>query len=244
MHRCAMVSVNGGWNLLIGATTVTGSWHPLAPPAECAAVWDEAAKDRCFERAARRSIAVAPAAWFARVPDKLASTFDYIGAAPWYLHASNPEAFDDEAKWKLGAAETVTCRLLLVGALVACARIAGARPRLRAPLAALGAVAALTTHGWIGYVALFVCIALAGWRAIAEAPLAVASTAAVVVATTAVHAAFFGAGRYGLAVVPFVTALAFVGRRSPEKTPELSCSGYQRTFTSREAEAGKASPAR
>jgi hypothetical protein len=212
MHRCAMVSMNGGWTLLIGATTVTGAWHPLAPPAECATVWDEGAKDLCFERAARRSIAVAPAVWLARVPDKLASTFDYIGAAPWYLHASNPAAFDDEAKWKLGATETVTCRLLLVGALVACARIAGPRARLRVALAACGAVAALTTHGWIGYVAVFVCILLAGWRAIEQAPLAVASAAAVVLVTAIVHAAFFGAGRYGLAAVPFVTVLAFVGR--------------------------------
>jgi hypothetical protein len=225
MHRCAMVSVNGGWNLLVGATTVNGAWHPLAPPAECASVWDEAAKDLCFGRAARRSIALAPAAWLARVPDKLASTFDYIGAAPWYLHASNPVAFDDEAKRKLGLAETVTCRLLLVGALVACARIAGPRARWRAAVAAYGAVAALTTHGWIAYVALFVCIALAGWRAIEQAPLAVASTAAVVVATASVHAAFFGAGRYGLAAVPFVTALAFVGSRSSQSRSSVDPRG-------------------
>jgi hypothetical protein len=35
-------------------------------------------------------------------------------------------------------------------------------------------------------------------------------TAAVLVATAVLHAVFFGAGRYGLVVVPFVTALAFV----------------------------------
>src|SRR5262245_11712687 len=29
MHRCALVSVNGGWNLLIGAHTESGSWAPL-----------------------------------------------------------------------------------------------------------------------------------------------------------------------------------------------------------------------
>jgi hypothetical protein len=210
MHRCALVSMNGGWNLLIGATTVTGAWQSVEPPAECATVWDEAAKDICFEKAARRSIVGAPTAWFARMPAKLASTFDYIGAAPWYLHASNSAAFDDEAKWKLGTAETVTCRLLLVGALVACGRMAGRRKTLRMAVAVCGAVAAVIAHGWIGYVALIVCVGLAGWPTIERAPLAVASTAAVVAATAVVHAAFFGAGRYGLAAVPFVAALAFV----------------------------------
>ena len=60
MHRCALVSVNGGWNLLIGATTETGAWQPMPVPAECATVWDEAAKDACFERAAWRDIAGSP----------------------------------------------------------------------------------------------------------------------------------------------------------------------------------------
>jgi len=33
--------------------------------------------------------------------------------------------------------------------------------------------------------------------------------------TVIVHAAFFGAGRYGLVVAPFVAALAFAGRGDP-----------------------------
>jgi 4-amino-4-deoxy-L-arabinose transferase-like glycosyltransferase len=92
MHRCAMVSVNGGWNLLIGATTTSGGWQPVAVPTECATVWDEAEKDVCFGDAARRRIAGAPLAWIARAPAKLAMTFDYFGAGPWYLHASGPAA--------------------------------------------------------------------------------------------------------------------------------------------------------
>ena len=39
--------------------------------------------------------------------------------------------------------------------------------------------------------------------------------AAVVVVTAATHAVFFGAGRYGLVVVPFVTALPFAALRGP-----------------------------
>jgi len=209
MHRCALVSVNGGWNLLIGAASNDGAWQPVAVPVECATVWDEAAKDTCFEHAAERRIADEPLAWLALVPAKLAVTFDYFGAAPWYLHASAPDAFGDRAKVVLGAIETVASRLLLIGALVVAARIDGNRASARKVAAAIGAVAAVTVHGWIGYAALALCLILSGWRTAARAPMVVPATAAVVITTMGVHATFFGAGRYGLAVVPFVAALAF-----------------------------------
>jgi hypothetical protein len=210
MHRCALVSVNGGWNLLIGATTEAGAWHPVAVPPECATVWDEAGKDVCFERAARNEIVAAPLAWASRAPAKLAATFDYFGAAPWYLHASNPTAFDERAKTALAAVETLVCRLLLLAALVVCGRLEGPRGPARKALALIGAVAAVTLHGWLAYLLLPVLVALRGWRALARGPVLPAMTACVVATTAAIHAVFFGAGRYGLVVVPFVTALAFV----------------------------------
>ena len=225
MHRCALVSVNGGWNLLIGAVTTTGGWQPAPVPAECATVWDEAAKDACFEQAARRAIRGAPLAWLARAPAKLASTFDYFGAAPWYLHASAPAVFDEQDKVKLGAAEVFASRLLLLGALVTCGRMAGARGLARKLVALAGAAAAVTVHGWIGYLAVAACIALAGRRALANAPMIVPLTAAVVVATAVVHAVFFGAGRYGLAVVPFVAMLTFVPRGAAEGDDHASHEG-------------------
>ena len=162
MHRCALVSVNGGWNLLIGATTETGAWQPMPVPAECAEVWDEAAKDACFERAAWRDIGRSPSAWLRRAPAKLAATFDYFGAAPWYLHASNPAVFDERAKTALGAGETLACRLLLLGALVTCGRMPGKRLVLRKGVALAGAIAAVTVHGWLGYAAIALAAALAG----------------------------------------------------------------------------------
>jgi hypothetical protein len=219
MHRCALVSVNGGWNLLIGAQTRTGAYEPLDVPPQCMTVWDEAAKDLCFDRAARALIASSPASWLARVPAKLAATFDYFGAAPWYLHDSNPDAFDGRAKWRLGATETAACGLLLAGGLVACGWLAGPRATARKGVAVAGAVAAaLTFHAWIGYACVVVCVALLGPRGWREAPLIVPWTAAVVAATAAVHAVFFGAGRYGLVVAPLVAAVAFVppvARSSP-----------------------------
>jgi 4-amino-4-deoxy-L-arabinose transferase-like glycosyltransferase len=214
MNRCALVSVNGGWNLLIGAQSTSGAWEPVAVPSECATTWDEAGKDACFERAARRAIGSTPRAWLARAPAKMAATLDYFGAAPWYLHAVDPEAFGDDAKTRLAVVETIACRLLLLGALWAVAYRTGRRRRARVAIAIAGALAALTPHGWLGYAAIVVAVALLGRRAIASAPVVVPATAAVIAATAVVHVVFFGAGRYGLVVVPFVTALAFTWRTS------------------------------
>jgi hypothetical protein len=213
MKRCAVVSLNGGWNLLIGATTTTGGWQPVSVPPGCATVWDEAEKDRCFERAAIHVILEDPRSWLARMPSKVAMTLDYFGAAPWYLHASNPAAFGPRSEATLAAIETVASRLLLIGALVACGRFDGPRPRARRAAALLGAAAALTLHAWIGYMAVVVCVGLLGWRRVSRMPLAVPACVAAIVSTMVVHAVFFGSGRYGLIVAPFVASLAFVGRR-------------------------------
>jgi 4-amino-4-deoxy-L-arabinose transferase-like glycosyltransferase len=209
MHRCALVSVNGGWNLLIGAQTTTGSWDELEVPPECATVWDEAGKDACFEHAARVAIAAAPGAWLARAPAKLATTFDYFGAAPWYLHASDAAAFGEGAKTALGTVEAIASRLLLVAALVACALAWGPHVGARRVLGAAGVVVALLRHGWPAYLVLVATAALLGRRAWARGPLAVSFGASVIALTALVHAVFFGAGRYGLAVVPFVAVMPF-----------------------------------
>jgi 4-amino-4-deoxy-L-arabinose transferase-like glycosyltransferase len=212
MDRCALVSVNGGWNLLIGTQTKDGAWAKVEVPDACRTVWSESMKDVCFERAARDAIARAPFAWIARAPAKLAATFDYFGAAPWYLHASNAGAFDADAKIVLGTVETVVSRALLLAALVALGRFAGARPLARKLVALGGAVFAVTLHAWIGYVALVVATALLGRRALTHS-LGLPFSCGVIAATAATHAAFFGAGRYGLVVAPFVACLAFTTSR-------------------------------
>ncbi len=208
MHRCALVSVNGGWNLLIGsAEGATGAWSPVEVPPACATVWDEAAKDACFGDAARREIAAHPARFAALVPRKLATTFDYAGAAGWYLHEANPAAFSARAKLVLSAVETAFVRLAWLAASVAAARLAGPRRKLRGIVAALAALCFVTEHAWWG-VALLVVALVALGRALARAPLVVTATVATVVVTALTHAAFFGAGRYGLVVLPLATALA------------------------------------
>jgi 4-amino-4-deoxy-L-arabinose transferase-like glycosyltransferase len=217
MERCALVSVNGGWNLAIGAQTNTGGWQEIAVPDACRTVFQEAAKDECFGREARKVILDAPGAWLARAPAKLRATFDYFGAAPWYLNTANPKRFDHDAKVALGAVETLAARLFLVAALVALLRypVTGGAPRLRRAAAILGLVASVLVPGTVGYLALVVAIGSLGRCALRQAPLIVPFTGLVILATAATHTVFFGSGRYGLVVVPFVTALAFVRIRSP-----------------------------
>ena len=213
MQRCVAVSANGGWNLLVGAQTATGAWEPLVVPAECDRVWDEAAKDACFGSVARRDIAAAPLRWLLGAPAKLGATFDYFGAAPWYLNASNPIAFGPRRKAQLGAVEIVSCRLMLLAAIVVCGRLEGPYALARKIVALGGAVAALTVHGWVGYAIVAACVAMLGPGGWAKAPIAVPIAAAMVAITAIVHAVFFGAGRYGLVVTPFVAMLAFVPLR-------------------------------
>lgn len=210
MKSCALVSVNGGWNLLIGEQTRGGAWEEVKVPDECKTVWDEAGKDACFGAAAKRSIAANPASWLARAPQKLAVTFDYFGGAPWYLHQANPEVFPYDAKVALGTVETVVSRLLLVLAVVALARARGPLRGARLGLAVVLVAIALSRHAWPAYLGLVILGAMRGPRALSRGPFLVPASLAVIVSTAALHAVFFGAGRYGLVAAPFVAALGFV----------------------------------
>ncbi len=223
MHKCALVSVNAGWNLLIGEQTDSGAWQEIAVPAGCREVWDEAAKDDCFAQAARAEILAHPLAWLARAPAKVSVTFDYFGAAPWYLHVANAQAFTEKDKLALAVVETVATRVLLLFALVAAARREGPRVRARRVVAVIGALAALTPHGAIGYLALAVALLLASpprfaWR---REDFLLPWTAGTLLVTAATHAVFFGAGRYGVVVLPLVAAVAALSFARTAR-PELS----------------------
>ena len=228
MKRCALVSYNGGWNLMVS----TGDFRV---PDACADVFDEAEKDACFGGAARRMILERPAAWLALAPGKLGGTFDYSGAAPWYLHASNPGAFPLAAKAVAGAAETLLERAALLGALVWAARARhgapgepGALQMARRGVAVLGVLFAVTLHAWIGYGA-FVLAAMARGLPLWRGPVLGGAAVAVVAATMATHAAFFGLGRHALVVFPLVTALlplAF-GRRLTRALERAGATGAE-----------------
>jgi 4-amino-4-deoxy-L-arabinose transferase-like glycosyltransferase len=210
MERCALVSVNGGWNLAIGTQTTGGGWQEMVVPEACKEVFAESAKDECFGAAARATILGDPLRWLARAPAKLRVTFDYFGAAPWYLHAASPERFPYRAKVALGTIETIVSRLLLLAALVTARKLEGPRRLYREAITAVGMIACFLSAGAMGYLACALALGLLGPRVLLRLPRIVPMTAAVLVATAVMHAVFFGAGRYGLVVVPFVTALAFV----------------------------------
>lgn len=227
MGRCALVSYNGGWNLLIGADAEsTGAWSPIKVPFDCREVWDEAAKDECFGRAARQYIAHNPAAWIGLVPRKLAATFDYCGAAGWYLHESNAEACDDRCKVVLGSAETVYERLLLLFALVWTSKDSWRPSQLRKAsfatwtrvfVALVGIVFVFQTHAWVSYVA-FVVAALLQGRDLVRGSVLATCTVLVVGMTATVHAVFFGAGRYGMVTFPLLAGVAILAL-SPKQSP-------------------------
>jgi hypothetical protein len=212
MNRCALVSVNGGWNLLIGTNPAArGTWAPLEVPVGCREVFDEAAKDECFGREAREIIASEPTRWVGLLPAKWAATFDYLGAGPAYLHSSSPRDFGVSAKWAWGALETVVHRVVLALSLLA------VRPRSWGRRGALLGLAAFLPAGWIATLGFSLLALAVPIRCTAEPGLervragALAMAGAVVLSTALVHGVFFGAGRYGLVVVPALCLAAVAG---------------------------------
>lgn len=225
MKSCALVSVNGGWNLAIGADPgSSGSWSPIKVPEACREVWDEAAKDACFGREALRSIASHPLAWAALAPKKLSVTFDYCGAAGWYLHASNAAAFGEGAKLGLGVVETLFNRVVLLLAIAGALRRRFSSPRRLAAAGALvaaagvGALFAVLVQGWVSFVAL-AALSLVPRGDGEREPFVASATCSVLVATLVTHAVFFGAGRYSLIVFPLLCGAAALGleRRGQEQ---------------------------
>jgi 4-amino-4-deoxy-L-arabinose transferase-like glycosyltransferase len=224
----AAISFNGGWNLLIGTSqTAGGTWAPLEVPEACKLVFDEAEKDVCFGREARKIIRAAPLAWAKLIPQKLGVTFDYCGAAGWYLHTSNSSAFSYDWKIRLGVIETIFDRILLIGALVGIGKLQGRYRRSRLVVAGLGIVSLFVKSATWGYLSLATVLWL--WRKEkkdTEVPLVVWAAASVISLTAATHAVFFGAGRYGMVVFPFVAAIfgAFL-TRAGKKSDTASSEG-------------------
>lgn len=207
MQQCGL-SFNGGWNLLIGAgEKATGTWSPVDVPDECKTVWDEAAKDACFGRAAGRAILSAPRRWSGLVPAKLAATFDYSGAPGYYLHVSNGHVFGEDAKIAVGAIETIYERIAYGALLVCCARAAGMLKRTRMVLSAGGAVFLLfSTHAYAAALSVVVCLALLG-RGLLDRPVLFGGAWGAMATTAFLHAVFFGSGRYSMVVFPLVTTM-------------------------------------
>ncbi len=232
MGRCALVSVNGGWNLLIGTDRdANGSWAAVKVPPACRTVYDEAEKDACFGREAARDIAAQPIAWLTLVPKKLAATFDYAGAGPWYLHASNPSAFPYRAKIVVGAVEVFFERICVLLSLAAVARASRTERRAVARgllgLTMFSAAALFTVHAYLAVLGLALALGILALRRGAQAdPPIFAGTLVVLGSTLVIHAVFFGAGRYSLVTFPALVALAaFAFGERPRSTFDSDARG-------------------
>jgi hypothetical protein len=206
MGQCVFVSANAGWNLLIGTSPKGGgAWvsvDAIGVPPACRLVFAEAAKDSCFGRTARETIARHPVAWLRLVPAKLKKTFDDVGAPGWYLNAANWRSFDDRAKIALGAAEVLFQRITMLIALVGLMRVSGAGRAMRVLLALGGASCLFYTYAWFGVLLLCLGVLLLG-RKLLDEPLLLCLGFAYGT-TAAVHAVFFGGARYSIVVMPFM----------------------------------------
>ncbi|HSC87028.1 MAG TPA: hypothetical protein VLC09_07140 [Polyangiaceae bacterium] len=216
MERCVFVSANGGWNILIGTFPEgNGSFVPIDAarvPPECRTVFAEAEKDACFGRAGRERIARAPGAWLTLIPSKLRATFDHTAAASEYLMQAG--ALPDGPRLGLAGLEFVWQRLgLAAGAWAvayAAARVgpaAAGTPLRKGLLAGSLALAFLLPSCHWAWTALIVVGALSWSRQ--SGPARQALWAAAI--TWAVHAVFFGAGRYTLPLLYAMAPLTGVG---------------------------------
>ncbi len=88
----ALVSTNGGSNLLIGTLPeARGGYRALNPTDPCGAVIGEIPRDACMSRAARARILEAPLRWCALGVRKVARTFAFEWAPVSYLRSTVPE---------------------------------------------------------------------------------------------------------------------------------------------------------
>ena len=88
MDRCALVSVNGGWNLLIGTQTTTGAGSRSTSPPRAARSGTRRGKDACFEREATPGTSPPRRPRGSRAPRQDRRRRSTTSARrPWYLHA-------------------------------------------------------------------------------------------------------------------------------------------------------------
>lgn len=216
MERCVFVSANGGWNLLIGTfPEARGAWVPLENervPVECREVFQEAAKDACFGAAGKRRVLDAPGPWLALVPAKLRVTFDHTASAAEHLGAAG--ALPEAAKWGLGALEILWQRLEYLLAVLGVVAL-GERERRalrswRPTSLVLVAVLGLGFFAPTAYLSL-VGLVLYGVVRVRRLSAPVLLALFSIGATAAIHAVFFGAGRYSMPLLLLVAPAAALG---------------------------------
>jgi hypothetical protein len=232
MGKCALVSLNGGWNLHIGTyPDAQGTWAQVRVPPPCEPVFDEAEKDSCLAREGARTILTNLPSWLALAPKKLAATFNHVGAGPWYMHDSNREAFSERARFYGGAIEELFQRVFYALGLFAVARVLTRSASLpTGRLCAVGAaVVGLAAPGWWSVLAfsLLAPIAVVRPATARREALLLATASCLTLVTALTHVVFFGAGRYSLVVIPaWILAAAALFCRDSGSTAEPGPQGF------------------
>jgi 4-amino-4-deoxy-L-arabinose transferase-like glycosyltransferase len=221
LGRYAFVSMNGGWNLLIGAQSgATGGWQAVRVPPSCEGVFGEAETDRCFGAEAGRLIARAPLSWALLARRKLAMTFDCGAIGGYYLFLSNPGLFPWRATLAAAGIETLFERAALFVGVVWEARLAGSGRRLSTLVGMGSAAFLLTPAGWISVVALATILVVHTVLTASDTATPLRAAVAVILWTTiATHAVFFGEPRFALVTYPWVVALAAVDVTAASRRP-------------------------
>jgi hypothetical protein len=231
MDGCALVSTNGGWNLAIGALTDDGRFRTLRADDGCPVVSGQVQQDRCWAAVGRQLILQDPLAWLAKVPKKLAQTYNHESFAIEYLHQADPVAWPEKRREAGRQLLTLFHRLLLIGAALGGVAMTGYRPRAGKAYATqtglLLAVAGLSAYcladeAHASFYLLALVPPLLAWLPLPGKP-ALGSVGHMLVgwllATSLTHSLFFGDDRYHLVVAPALCMLAAAALRAPNKAP-------------------------
>lgn len=144
LDGCALVSVNGGSNLWIGADPEAhGGYRDLRHGEGCDRVFGEVAKDRCYMARAVARIRSHPWRWLALAPEKMSQLLAFETTPVSYLRsATGGEAFATTAD-AMYRMMTAVHRMLLLLALAGSLPARGEPRRSRVIRVVTGAVLAL-----------------------------------------------------------------------------------------------------
>ncbi|MFO0556415.1 MAG: hypothetical protein U0269_00205 [Polyangiales bacterium] len=136
----ALVSTNGGSNLLIGTLPeARGGYRELTDRDACATVQGEVRRDRCMSRVAIERIARAPGSWAWLAVRKIARTVGFEWAPVSYARSTVPERI---SRW-IGVALALVCTACWWLTLAASARFVVRHRRSDVAVAAVGSFAAV-----------------------------------------------------------------------------------------------------
>lgn len=182
LDGCALVSLNGGSNLWIGADPAAmGTYRDLRIGEACLRVRGEVAKDRCFGRLAMDRIKEHPIQWLALAPLKIGHLLGYESTPVSYLRAATRQRAFAQSSVAMYSLLTAYHWVILALAITAVSSMK--RKQL-----ASESDRDQTDHG--------------------AAALTVLLSVTVVVALIAVHVVFFGVDRYHFVFIPLLCMLA------------------------------------